>query len=64
MEHLIDYIHGLDQKTLVMGVSIVLLWIFLKALRGLIHFLLFVSVVAVVIIQFPTVKHFFISLIS
>jgi len=64
MEHFIDFIQGLDQKTLIMGVSVVLLWIFLKALRGLIHCLIFICVVAVVISQFPAVKHFFMSLIS
>ena len=64
VEHFIDILKGLDQKTLVMGISVVLLWIFLKALRGLIHVLLFLSVIAVVVVEFPAVKHFFISLIS
>jgi len=64
MEQFIEFFKGVDEKVLIMGLSVVLLWTFLKALRGLIHVLLFISIVVVAVNQFPAVKNFFVSLIS
>ena len=64
MEFLIDLINSLDQKIIVIGVSMILLWIFLKTMRGLIYVALCLAAVVVVVNQFPAVRNFFVSLIS